>query len=54
MLGKDSSLFVNPLMKRPMGLKIGPTRNLLNGELLQDDVLSVGLHAGFLTCCFNE
>lgn len=51
MLGKDSSLFVNPLMKRPMGLKIGPIRDqiLLNDELPKDDVLSVGLPAEFLT-----
>jgi len=48
MLGKDSSLFVIPLMKQPMGLKIGPTRDLLN-ELPKDDVLSAGLRAKFLT-----
>jgi len=49
MLGKDSSLFVNPLRKRPMGQKIGPIRDLLNDELPKDDVLSVGLRAEFLT-----
>jgi len=35
-------------MKQPLGLKIGPTRDLLN-ELPKDDVLSAGLRAEFLT-----